>query len=107
MFALYLDIQKGKILEELDETEAKGRWKSFLGKWWGSHFVTSLLMFFLERKFGNKKSRMLYKDYANVLGIVESWLRGGMILLRCRKLYSLLRSRNLDRGVRSDRELWV
>jgi hypothetical protein len=33
MFALYLDIQKGKILEELDETEAKGRWKSFLGKW--------------------------------------------------------------------------
>jgi hypothetical protein len=33
MFALYLDIQKGKVLEELDETEIKGRWKSFLGKW--------------------------------------------------------------------------
>lgn len=33
MFALYLDIQKGKILEEMEETEAKGRWKSFLGKW--------------------------------------------------------------------------
>ena len=33
MFALYLDIQKGKILEEMDETEIKGRWKSFLGKW--------------------------------------------------------------------------
>jgi len=33
MFGLYLNIQKGKILEDLDETEAKGRWKSFLGKW--------------------------------------------------------------------------
>jgi hypothetical protein len=33
MFALYLDIQKGKVLEEMDEVEAKGRWKSFLGKW--------------------------------------------------------------------------
>jgi hypothetical protein len=33
MFALYLDIQKGKVLEELGESENKGRWKSFLGKW--------------------------------------------------------------------------
>ncbi|RFU35352.1 hypothetical protein B7463_g985, partial [Scytalidium lignicola] len=33
LFALYLDIQKGKVLDGLDETEAKGRWKSFLGKW--------------------------------------------------------------------------
>jgi hypothetical protein len=33
MFALYLDIQKGKILEEMDEVEVKGRWKSFVGKW--------------------------------------------------------------------------
>jgi hypothetical protein len=33
MFALYMDIQKGKVLEEMDETEIKGRWKSFLGKW--------------------------------------------------------------------------
>ncbi|KAH7045340.1 hypothetical protein B0J12DRAFT_730034 [Macrophomina phaseolina] len=33
MFALYLDIQKQKILEELDEAEVKGRWKSFVGKW--------------------------------------------------------------------------
>lgn len=34
MFALYLDIQKQKILEDLDEVEAKGRWKSFIGKWY-------------------------------------------------------------------------
>jgi hypothetical protein len=33
MFALYLDIQKGKVLDELDEQEVRGRWKSFLGKW--------------------------------------------------------------------------
>src|SRR5277367_4995594 len=33
MFALYLDIQKGKVLDELDEHEVRGRWKSFLGKW--------------------------------------------------------------------------
>lgn len=33
MFALYLDIQKGKVLDELEEHEVRGRWKSFLGKW--------------------------------------------------------------------------
>jgi hypothetical protein len=33
MFALYLDIQKGMVLDELDEHEVRGRWKSFLGKW--------------------------------------------------------------------------
>ncbi|RKF65751.1 hypothetical protein OnM2_003003 [Erysiphe neolycopersici] len=32
-FALYLDIQKNKILEDLDEKETKGRWKSFMHKW--------------------------------------------------------------------------
>ncbi|CZS89822.1 related to RNA helicase HEL117 [Rhynchosporium graminicola] len=33
MFATYLDIQKQKILEDMDETEVRGRWKSFVGKW--------------------------------------------------------------------------
>lgn len=33
MFGLYLDIQKGKNLDDLDDVEAKGRWKSFIGKW--------------------------------------------------------------------------
>ena len=33
MFALYLDIQKQIDIEELDEREVKGRWKSFVGKW--------------------------------------------------------------------------
>lgn len=33
MFALYLDIQKQLVLEELPEMEVKGRWKSFVGKW--------------------------------------------------------------------------
>ncbi|KAL4779172.1 hypothetical protein BJX76DRAFT_98728 [Aspergillus varians] len=33
MFAMYLDIQKGKLIEDLSEDEVKGRWKSFVGKW--------------------------------------------------------------------------
>ncbi|MCJ1361096.1 hypothetical protein MMC16_000193 [Acarospora aff. strigata] len=33
MFALYLDIQKHLILEDLEADEVKGRWKSFVGKW--------------------------------------------------------------------------
>ncbi|KAH0202096.1 hypothetical protein KCU99_g4938, partial [Aureobasidium melanogenum] len=33
LFGLYLDIQKQIDIDELDETEIKGRWKSFLGKW--------------------------------------------------------------------------
>lgn len=34
MFELYLDIQKQKVLEELSDDEVKGRWKSFVGKWY-------------------------------------------------------------------------
>ena len=33
LFAEYLDIQKGRDIDELGEDEVKGRWKSFLGKW--------------------------------------------------------------------------
>ncbi|BAE57722.1 unnamed protein product [Aspergillus oryzae RIB40] len=33
MFAMYLDIQKGILLEDLSEDEVKGRWKSFINKW--------------------------------------------------------------------------
>ncbi|KAF2843111.1 hypothetical protein M501DRAFT_946209 [Patellaria atrata CBS 101060] len=33
LFASYLDIQKQLLLEDMDEHEAKGRWKSFMGKW--------------------------------------------------------------------------
>ena len=40
MFGLYLDIQKRKVLEELPEDEVRGRWKSFMGKWYGCCFVT-------------------------------------------------------------------
>lgn len=34
MFELYLDIQKQKVLDELSDDEVKGRWKSFVGKWY-------------------------------------------------------------------------
>ncbi|KAI4168771.1 MAG: hypothetical protein LQ343_006153 [Gyalolechia ehrenbergii] len=33
MFALYLDIQKHLVLEEMDEREVRGRWKRFVGRW--------------------------------------------------------------------------
>ncbi|KAJ5584525.1 uncharacterized protein N7459_004325 [Penicillium hispanicum] len=33
MFAMYLDIQKGLLIEDLQEEEVKGRWKSFVRKW--------------------------------------------------------------------------
>ncbi|EED19535.1 conserved hypothetical protein [Talaromyces stipitatus ATCC 10500] len=33
MFAMYLDIQKGLVLEDMDEKEVMGRWKSFIKKW--------------------------------------------------------------------------
>ncbi|KAJ5648277.1 hypothetical protein N7490_004649 [Penicillium lividum] len=33
MFAMYLDIQKGKFIEDMSEDEVKGRWKSFIHKW--------------------------------------------------------------------------
>lgn len=33
LFAEYLDLQKQKNIEEMDEREIKGRWKSFVGKW--------------------------------------------------------------------------
>lgn len=34
MFAMYLDIQKGLLIEDLKEEEVKGRWKSFIRKWY-------------------------------------------------------------------------
>ena len=47
MFALYLDIQKQLVLEDLDEHETRGRWKSFIGKWYGYYpnykYTTNLL----------------------------------------------------------------
>jgi hypothetical protein len=38
MFAMYLDIQKGIFLEELKKDEVKGRWKSFIGKWFAAFY---------------------------------------------------------------------
>ena len=34
LLASFLDIQKGLVLADLDEPEAKGRWKSFVKKWY-------------------------------------------------------------------------
>ena len=42
LFAYYLDVQKHLAIEELSEKEMKGRWKSFVGKWYD--FLVSLLL---------------------------------------------------------------
>jgi hypothetical protein len=34
LFQSYLDIQKHIQLDELDEREARGRWKSFVSRWY-------------------------------------------------------------------------
>lgn len=33
LFADYLDLQKQRDIDEMDEREVRGRWKSFVGKW--------------------------------------------------------------------------
>lgn len=33
LFGLYLDIQKGLVMEELGREEIKGRWKGWVGRW--------------------------------------------------------------------------
>lgn len=37
LFALYLDVQKSLDFDELTDHEARGRWKSFMKKWYVSH----------------------------------------------------------------------
>lgn len=60
MFGLYLDIQKQKDLDGMDEVEAKGRWKSFLGKWYVSF---TLYYMFCD---------ICTEHQTNISGIVES-----------------------------------
>jgi peroxin-14 len=33
LLASYLDIQKRLVIDDLDEEEAWGRWKAFVGRW--------------------------------------------------------------------------
>ena len=35
LFGLYLDVQKRIELADLEDQEVKGRWKSFVNKWYG------------------------------------------------------------------------
>ncbi len=44
MFGLYLDIQKQLVLEELPPDEMRGRWKSFVGKWY-VRFTESIILY--------------------------------------------------------------
>lgn len=56
MFAMYLDIQKGIIMEELPEEEVKGRWKSFIRKW---YVCRSSVYFLYVRYWGSSISSMM------------------------------------------------
>ncbi len=44
MFRLYLDIQKQKDLDAMDDTEARGRWKSYCNKWYVDRFTCRMLL---------------------------------------------------------------
>lgn len=44
MFGLYLEIQKQLVLEELSDDQVRGRWKSFVGKWYAWSRNSSLLL---------------------------------------------------------------
>jgi hypothetical protein len=43
LFQSYLDIQKNIQLDDLDEREAKGRWKSFISRWYACNLTISIL----------------------------------------------------------------
>ena len=64
MFALYLDIQKQIDIEELEEGEVKGRWKSFVNKWYATHFWLV---------------RCLQEECTDMVGIVENSHKAGTI----------------------------
>jgi len=59
LFQSYLDIQKQLQLDDLDEREAKGRWKGFISRWYGV-------------------PPMKIQIYADSPGIVETSLAAGM-----------------------------
>lgn len=42
LFALYLDAQKRINIEDIDDKEVKGRWKSFVKKWYAAFDVNAL-----------------------------------------------------------------
>jgi hypothetical protein len=65
MFALYLDIQKQIDIGELEEAEIKGRWKSFVNKWY-AHDSKTL-------------DRLMWEQYTDMVGTVENSRRAGMI----------------------------
>ncbi|KAJ5760786.1 hypothetical protein N7520_007942 [Penicillium odoratum] len=60
MFAMYLDIQKGKFIEDMSEDEVKGRWKSFIHKW------------YYEVSFLYRIVRLLTRD-RNRAELAEGW----------------------------------
>lgn len=52
MFGLYLDIQKQLAIDDLDDKEVKGRWKSFFNKWYEPKPTLSILLLSTDHDFG-------------------------------------------------------
>ena len=50
LFGTYLDIQKNLDIEDLEEDEVKGRWKSFIGKWYDMSSIYSYASYNLEKE---------------------------------------------------------
>lgn len=64
MFGLYLDIQKQLILEELSDDEVRGRWKSFVGKWYAWSYTLHFCCSWMLRQS---------KDVSNVERMLIIW----------------------------------
>ena len=58
MFALYLDLQKQLDIDDMSREEAKGRWKSFVKKWYSTDPL--------------RASNVTSNLFANIAGIVEN-----------------------------------
>ena len=67
LFGLYLDVQKRIELADLEDHEAKGRWKSFVNKWYGCG---------THQPFQDHYQQ----NSADMLGTMEIWQKAGTIL---------------------------
>lgn len=69
--AMYLDIQKGLWIDDLSEEEVKGRWKSFVSKWY------DILCSFLEDTWMVKKLILII--IRNRGELAEGWYDPGIL----------------------------
>ncbi|MCJ1389157.1 hypothetical protein MMC18_002012 [Xylographa bjoerkii] len=76
LFALYLEVQKQMELEDLSEAEARGRWKSFVGKWYISsafYILTSLCSSSLASTAYHSSKSLILTSVRNRGELAEGW----------------------------------